>query len=325
MDSEPWELPARRREAGAPPSPAQGLPVGAPAEPWELPARAAGEPPTEPVPVADDHANPVVQPPPEAGQQPARWAAHAVRPSSRTPARHPRQPPSARAGPVAAVLALALVVLGAAWLARESTDASAPSSGTASSYGPHPGSATGAGRGAGVVAGTSTTAGSSPGAAADGSRHDLRLLVARVRVPAVAPPARDAAGLPVTYVAAHLVDGDPSTAWRMRGNARGRSVTVTFMRPVTLARVGLVNGYAKVDRASGIDRYRQQRRVTRVLWRAGAAAEVTQDLADGVRTPQLVPLAASQVRELTLTILATVPGNPRFDFTSLGEIELEGA
>ena len=177
-----------------------------------------------------------------------------------------------------------------------------------------------------MVAGASTSTQSSRSPGTAGARPvDLRRFVARVRVPATAPPARDASGATVTYSATHLIDGDPSTAWRMRGDGRGRSLTLTFSRPVRLARVGLVNGYAKVDPSSGTDRYTQQRRVTRVVWRAGGAATLHQTLADGVRTPQLIGMATPPIRTLTLTILATAPGDPRFDFTALGEVVLEGS
>jgi len=160
----------------------------------------------------------------------------------------------------------------------------------------------------------------SPGTAGTSA---LRRLVARVLVPGTAASALDAAGARVTYGAGHLVDGDPATAWRTRGNAAGHTIIVTFSESVVLTRVGLVNGYAKIDAASGVDRYRQNRRVVRVTWRAGGHA-VHQRLTDGVRTPQFVAFPATPTRTLTLRIDATARGGAGFDDTALGELELEG-
>jgi hypothetical protein len=228
--------------------------------------------------------------------------------------------------PIAAVLAVALTTLGgAALVTRQAGGGAGPATDTASTSGLPAVPSAGTARGPGVVAGASTTSRSSrSGGAAEARLQDLRRLVTRVRVPATARPARDAAGVTVSYTGSHLVDGDPSTAWRMRGDGRGRTLTVTFSRPVRLAKVGLVNGYAKVDAASGTDRYAQQRRVTRVVWRAGGVGPVTQALVDGARTPQLVAMVTPPIRTLTVTILATAPGNPHFDYTALGEIALEG-
>ena len=66
-----------------------------------------------------------------------------------------------------------------------------------------------------------------------------------------APQSTDGAGDPVVYVPEQMSDGKMNTAWRCNGNGVGQVVTFGFPAGTTIAQVGLVNGYAKVDPASG--------------------------------------------------------------------------
>jgi serine/threonine protein kinase len=54
----------------------------------------------------------------------------------------------------------------------------------------------------------------------------------------------------LTYDPSNAVDGDLSTAWSegVRGNGEGESLTFRFPEPVDLARIDIVNGYAKSPR-----------------------------------------------------------------------------
>lgn len=313
MDTESWELPPRTAASGdtrpvrppapAPPTPPRiSLPQPTAAEAWELPppsapsAREAPTAPVAPLPL-----------PPGAFPEPAGRAA------TRVPVRHPRRPPTT--APLVAALILALVAVGGlAFSVRHTGGRAGAESSTAATSRVGPGSTAARARPF-----------SSPASSGEArpSTSALRRLVARVRVPGTAPQALDAAGRRVSYGADHLVDGDPATAWRTRGNAAGHTITVSFSRSVVLTRVGLVNGYAKIDAASGVDRYRQNRRVVRVTWRA-AGHTVRQRLKDGVRRAQSVAFPPTATRTLTLTIDATTRGAAGFDDTAIGELELVG-
>ena len=76
----------------------------------------------------------------------------------------------------------------------------------------------------------------------------------------------DAAGNPVSYEPANAYDGDLSTAWRCDGSGVGATFTVTLARRTGIGEVGLVPGYAKTDPISGVDRYAENNRITRVRW-----------------------------------------------------------
>jgi hypothetical protein len=77
----------------------------------------------------------------------------------------------------------------------------------------------------------------------------------------------DAAGLPVTYDAALLLDGRRDTAWRCDGDATGQTVRLTLSAPTDITEVGMIPGYDKIDATTGVDRWSQNRRVTAAGWR----------------------------------------------------------
>lgn len=141
-------------------------------------------------------------------------------------------------------------------------------------------------------------------------------------VPATSRDAVDAGSRPVTYAAANLFDGRTSTAWRADGDLEGQVLTFTFDRPRQLSKVGLVNGYAKVDPVSRADRYAQTRRITRVTWTVDGQ-EVVQDLRPDDRDEQVVRFPPVVVRSVSLRLDAvTAPGDPRFDETAISEVVL---
>jgi len=136
----------------------------------------------------------------------------------------------------------------------------------------------------------------------------------------------DGDGRPVSYAAANLLDGDPATTWRATGDARGSSVRITFAAPRLVSAVGLVNGYAKVDPATGLDRYPEERRVTAVTWSFDDGTTYAQELDDGVRTAQRMLIDPVRSGVVTLRIDATTPpGDLDRDYTAISEIELFGA
>jgi hypothetical protein len=119
----------------------------------------------------------------------------------------------------------------------------------------------------------------------------------------------DDGGHPVSYVSQQMYDRKLNTAWRCNGNGVGQVVSFEFPAGTTIGEVGLVNGYAKVDPASGAKRYGEYRRITTVTW-TFANGSFRQSLRDGLKTMQklsIPPQAGDQVR---LTIeSSTEPGS----------------
>jgi hypothetical protein len=101
-----------------------------------------------------------------------------------------------------------------------------------------------------------------------------------------------------------------NTAWRCNGNGVGQVVTFRFPAGTTVAQVGLVNGYAKVDPASGVQRYGEYRRITKVTWTFANGTAIQQSLNDGVETVQKLSIPPQSGDQVTLTIEATTePGS----------------
>jgi hypothetical protein len=155
--------------------------------------------------------------------------------------------------------------------------------------------------------------------------HDLAA-GAVATVPGQAPDGRDSANQQVSYDARNLLDGDPATCWRIRGDAAGSVLSLQLPGESVVTSVGLINGYAKRDPATGVDRYRQDRRITRVTWIFPSGTEVTQDLRDGTRTVQVLELPEPETTGLVqLRIERTLP--PRrdtFDYTAISSVQIDG-
>jgi hypothetical protein len=100
------------------------------------------------------------------------------------------------------------------------------------------------------------------------------------------------------------------TAWRCNGDGIGQVVTFEFPAGATIVEVGLVNGYAKVDPASGAKRYGEYRRITKVTWTFADGTNFQQSLNAGVTTMQKLRIPSQQGDYVTLTIEAsTGPGS----------------
>jgi Tfp pilus assembly protein PilX len=126
-----------------------------------------------------------------------------------------------------------------------------------------------------------------------------------VTVGCQAPQSTDGAGAPVSYAPEQMSDGKMNTAWRCNGNGVGQVVTFGFPAETTIAQVGLVNGYAKVDPASGTQRYGEYRRITKVTWTFANGTSFQQLLHDGVETVQKLSIPAQSGGPVTLTIEAS--------------------
>lgn len=147
---------------------------------------------------------------------------------------------------------------------------------------------------------------------------------AEVNVPETARPSSLTDGTLVTYDGSHLLDGDPSTTWRMDGDGTGWTITFSFPGPVVLTRVGLVNGYAKAD--AGLDWYHGNRRVTEAEWLFDDGTSRTQRLTD-TTTMQAVRLRPVRTRMVQLRLVAVTPpgtGATGRDYTAISDVTLVG-
>lgn len=146
---------------------------------------------------------------------------------------------------------------------------------------------------------------------------------AEVEVPGTAPDGVDSAGATVGYSAAHLVDGDPSTAWRVEGDAEGEEIVLTLPEARTVTEVGIVNGYAKVDEESGDRRYGQNRRVLAATWVFDDGTEASFELEETVE-PQVFTLDAPVETTTVRLRLDEVSRPGGRDFTAISELSLTG-
>lgn len=138
-----------------------------------------------------------------------------------------------------------------------------------------------------------------------GSEQVASLMPTQVKVGCQAAQTTDDAGNPVTYVPDHMSDGRMNTAWRCNGDGVGQVVTFEFPAGATIVEVGLVNGYAKVDPASGAKRYGEYRRITKVIWTFASGTSFQQALQDGVTTMQKLSIPSQPADHVTLTIEAS--------------------
>ncbi len=148
------------------------------------------------------------------------------------------------------------------------------------------------------------------------------LLPQSIQAPSTAPDGHDAAGRPVSFRSMNLSDGRLDTAWRAAGDLTGRTIVLTFARPVTITSVGLVPGYAKNDPSTHEAWVTENRRIASVRWSAPGQPPVAQRF-------QPIPSIQSQAvhlttRHLSVTITGiTSPGSR--DYTAISEIQVLGS
>lgn len=144
---------------------------------------------------------------------------------------------------------------------------------------------------------------------------------ATASAPVTAPPRQDVDGDLVPYVAGNLLDGVPSTTWRMAGDGTGTTLTVTLPAESVVTRVGLINGYAKVD--DGTDWYPRNRRVLEVEWEFDDGSRVVQHLE---QTPTMQGIDVGPVRTSTVRLrimFVSAPGDR--DYTAISDLLLQGS
>ena len=115
-----------------------------------------------------------------------------------------------------------------------------------------------------------------------------------------AEPSVDAGGNRVSYPPANMLDAAMSTAWRCEGDGRGVTLSFRLGGRERIAEVGLVPGYAKTDPFSGVDRYAENRRISRVRWSFSGGEWVDQTFDTsatnrGMQTLRIPPVTTSRV------------------------------
>ncbi len=142
------------------------------------------------------------------------------------------------------------------------------------------------------------------------------------RASATAPARFDDAHNPTNYHASNLLDRNPSTSWRVVGDGRGVTVTLTLPRPRHITHVGLIPGYAKTDPATGTNRFYQENRILEVRWRFDGGRSVSQRFRD---VPVMQRTATNVVaRSVTIQIVATRRGDPHYNYTPISDVQLLG-
>jgi hypothetical protein len=140
-----------------------------------------------------------------------------------------------------------------------------------------------------------------------------------------APPSRDSAGHKVTYVPENATDDETETAWRCGGTGIGQQLTLRLASEADVAEVGLIPGYAKTDPESGVDRYAENNRITRVRWTFADGVSVVQrlDPDPSSRDVQVLRVPRVVTDTVTLEILAVKRG-PR-NTTAISEVAVMAA
>ena len=136
-----------------------------------------------------------------------------------------------------------------------------------------------------------------------------------------APSSTDAAGHPVTYMPANVIDGEVGTAWRTPGDGHGETLTLIFDNPIDLVRIGLIPGYAKTDPESGVNRFTQNRVIRSVTYEIPGVAD-TRKTFRAAPAPQFVRLHATTSRVTVRIRETSEPGSA--DFTAISEIYVYG-
>ncbi len=147
---------------------------------------------------------------------------------------------------------------------------------------------------------------------------------ATFEVPGTAPPTTDFDGNLVAYEATQINDGNPSTTWRVEGDATGQTITVTLAEPAVISRVGMVNGYAK--QVAGVDWYPNNRRILAVTWGFDDGTTVEQTFEERPEM-QLLKVSPVETSTVTITITSVTPpgsGNLGRDYTAISEVAISG-
>ncbi len=149
-----------------------------------------------------------------------------------------------------------------------------------------------------------------------------------VTVPGAAPANNDVTGELVTFDAENMLDGDPATCWRIAGNASGSVLTFSYPEEVTVARVGLINGYAKVSvdgSGRSFDWYAGNRRILQVEWIIGGQVfpQTLTETTD-VQSIDIEPIAATDIELRIVSVSAPGPQPTGRDYTAISDVAFAG-
>jgi hypothetical protein len=131
----------------------------------------------------------------------------------------------------------------------------------------------------------------------------------------------DDCGNPVPFDPDRVIDGQPTSAWRVAGPGVGEVLTLAYQGQVHVRRVGLLPGYAKVDPCSSVDRFVENRVIRRVEYRFDDGTTVVQVFDPD---PEVQYVDVDEVTgTVVITVLATSPHGGR-DYTAISEVEVYG-
>lgn len=150
--------------------------------------------------------------------------------------------------------------------------------------------------------------------------------VAGATAKCVSNPSTDSSGVLFSYGPDQAVDGIKNTAWRCDGDGVGEKLRLSLSAPTRITAVSIVPGYAKTDPASGIDRYAQNRRLTRVRWQFGGGRYVDQQLdpSPSNRARQTKRIPPVETSKVILKILGSSPPTNR-DAVAVSTVRLSTA
>ncbi len=181
---------------------------------------------------------------------------------------------------------------------------------------------------------TSTTAGGSTSTASTapsttvGAAFPSPVSVSLVEATCTAPDSTDSRGNPITFNPLLTIDGRDDTAWRCPGASIRQALVYTLARPADVSAVAALPGYAGEDPFNGIDRFDQNRRVTRARWgclsATGADVASVEQVFDDRRSMQGLTLTGfDDCAKVVFEILdTTAPGNR--DYAAVSEIGIYG-
>lgn len=146
--------------------------------------------------------------------------------------------------------------------------------------------------------------------------------------PATAPPGQDLKGQTVRFDASNMLDGQPETAWRMKGDGASQVLTFDLDEEAVITSVGLINGYAKTDRdpnGKKTNWYVRNRKVTQVEWIFDDGTKVPQTLSSSMSV-QSIKVDDVTTKRIQLRIVSiSAPPEAERDYTVISEVSLIGA
>ncbi len=142
------------------------------------------------------------------------------------------------------------------------------------------------------------------------------------QVPVTAPVNQDVSGEPVDYAAAHLLDQQPETAWRMPGDGTGVRLVFTLPSRTDLTSVGLINGYAKTD--GDTDWYPRNRRIERVRWEFDDGTTLSQPLTSTTALQTIGTDVSTSTVTLHLEQVSAPGTDSGRDYTAISDVRFVG-